>query len=174
MVLLGIRTSLKEDIHCSSAELVYGTTLRVPGEFFSRIGDDMLADPTTYVTRLKPAMQRLNTPPVRKQLQRNVYVSRDINGCTHVFVRRDSIRKPLQCPYDGPYKVIERTAKHFTVNIKGRPEVVSLDRLKPAYLDELQPTTSIEPTHTSPSPPKDPPRVTCSGRHVHWPKRYSA
>ena len=164
MVLLGIRTSLKEDIHCSSAELVYGTTLRVPGEFFSRIGDDMLADPTTYVTRLKSAMQRLNTPPVRKQLQRNVYVSRDINGCTHVFVRRDSIRKPLQCPYDGPYKVIERTAKHFTVNIKGRPEVVSLDRLKPAYLDELQTTTSVEPTHTSPSPPKDPPRVTRSGR----------
>ena len=174
MVLLGIRTSLKEDIHCSSAELVYGTTLRVPGEFFPRIGDDMLADPTTYVTRLKSAMQRLNTPPVRKQLQRTVYVSQDINGCTHVFVRRDSIRKPLQCPYGGPYKVIERTAKHFTIIIKGRREVVSLDRLKPAYLDELQPTTIVEPTHMSPSPPKDPPRVTHSGRHVHWPKRYSA
>ena len=153
MVLLGIRTSLKEDIHCSSAELVYDTTLRVPGEVFSRIGDDMLADPTTYVTHLKSAMQRLNTPPVRKQLQQNVYVSRDINGCTHVFVRRDSIWKPLQCPYNGPYKVIERTAKHFTVNIKVRPEVVSLDRLKPAYLDELQPTTIVEPTHTLPSPP---------------------
>ena len=86
-------------------------------------------------------MQRLNTPPVRKQLQRNVYVSQDINGCTHGFVRHDSIRKPLQCPY----KVIERTAKHFSVNIKGRPDLVSLDRLKPAYLDELQPTTIVEP-----------------------------
>ena len=30
MVLLGIHTSLKEDIGCSSAELVYGTTLQVP------------------------------------------------------------------------------------------------------------------------------------------------
>lgn len=31
LVLLGIRTTLKQDLHCSSAELVYGTTLRLPG-----------------------------------------------------------------------------------------------------------------------------------------------
>ena len=35
MVLLGICTSLKQDIGCCAAELVYGTTLRLPGEFFS-------------------------------------------------------------------------------------------------------------------------------------------
>ena len=34
MVLLGIRTALKDDLHCSAAELVYGTMLRLPGEFF--------------------------------------------------------------------------------------------------------------------------------------------
>ena len=33
MVLLGIRTAVKEDIGCSMAELVYGTSLRLPGEF---------------------------------------------------------------------------------------------------------------------------------------------
>lgn len=31
LVLLGIQTSLKRDLQCSVAELVYGTTLRVPG-----------------------------------------------------------------------------------------------------------------------------------------------
>lgn len=34
VVLLGIHTALKDDIHCSAAELVYGTTVRLPGEFF--------------------------------------------------------------------------------------------------------------------------------------------
>ena len=34
LVLLGIRTALKDDLHCSTAELVYGTTLCLPGEFF--------------------------------------------------------------------------------------------------------------------------------------------
>nr|XP_054924960.1 protein NYNRIN-like [Dermacentor andersoni] len=35
LILLGIRTAVKTDIGCSAAELVYGTTLRLPGEFFT-------------------------------------------------------------------------------------------------------------------------------------------
>ena len=34
IVLLGARTQLKEDIPCTAAELVYNTTLHIPGEFF--------------------------------------------------------------------------------------------------------------------------------------------
>ena len=34
IVLLGIRTQLKDDLQCTTAELVYGITLRLPGEFF--------------------------------------------------------------------------------------------------------------------------------------------
>ena len=56
MVLLGICTSLKEDIDCSSAELVYGTTLRVPGEFFCATTEDSVPDPASYVEQLKLAM----------------------------------------------------------------------------------------------------------------------
>ncbi|GBM50237.1 hypothetical protein AVEN_134800-1 [Araneus ventricosus] len=33
-VLLGIRTSFKKDLATSSAELVYGSTLKLPGVFF--------------------------------------------------------------------------------------------------------------------------------------------
>ena len=33
LILLGIRTTLKEDIGCTMAEVVYGTTLRIPGQF---------------------------------------------------------------------------------------------------------------------------------------------
>ena len=35
MILLGICTALKDDLHCTAAELVYGVSLRLPGEFFS-------------------------------------------------------------------------------------------------------------------------------------------
>ena len=34
-VLLGILTTLKEDTSSTAAEMVYGTTLRLPGEFFT-------------------------------------------------------------------------------------------------------------------------------------------
>ena len=54
VTLLGIRSTLKEDLHCTSAELVYGTTLRLPGDFFqASTPTDMVEDPLSYVDRLK-------------------------------------------------------------------------------------------------------------------------
>ena len=40
-----------------------------------------------------------------------------------------------ESPYDGPYKVLERTDKFFTPDFGGQKDTVSLDRLKPAYLE---------------------------------------
>ena len=48
LVLLGIRTNVKPDINCTSAELVYGTTLRLPGEFY-HCSDHQQLDPISYV-----------------------------------------------------------------------------------------------------------------------------
>ena len=48
--------------------------------------------------------------------------------------RHDDIRKPLQLPYDGPYRVLKRADKRYMLDIVGHPEVVSLDQLKPPYL----------------------------------------
>ena len=48
--MLGIRTALKEDLGCITAELVYGTTVLIPGEFFSAA--DVTADPASYVVQL--------------------------------------------------------------------------------------------------------------------------
>ena len=43
-------------------------------------------------------------------------------------------------PYDGPFKVIARGAKTMTVDRGSRHDVVSLDRVKPAHLEESVPT----------------------------------
>ena len=67
--------------------------------------------------------------------QRNSNVIDGLSTATHVFIRHEAVRKPLQAPYDGPYPVIKRTDKHFTVNINDRHDTVSIDRLKPAHLD---------------------------------------
>ena len=129
LVLLGIRAGLKQDIGCSTAELVYGTTLRLPGEFFSTNNEEH-PDPTSYVTNLKHIMSHLQ-PPKARQVHRSAHVSDILSKCTHVFVRYDAVKKPLQQPYDGPFKVIKRTNKHFTVDCNGRQSVIAIDRLKP-------------------------------------------
>ena len=56
-------------------------------------------DPTKYVTRFKATMSQLKPPPVRQQLQHKSHVSNALSHCTHVFVRYDKVRKPLQPPY---------------------------------------------------------------------------
>ena len=77
--------------------------------------------------------------------------------CTHVFIRHDAVRKPLQQPYDGPFLVTKCTDKHFTIQRNNHEEVVSVDRLKPAYIDTsvktdtTLPTSNSSPIDTSPT-----------------------
>ena len=96
LVLFGICAGLKQDIRCSTAELVYGTShtmLRLPGEFFS-VNTDEHPDSTSYVSKLKTIMSKLH-PPKTRQVNRPSYVSDTLSTCTHVFVRRDAVKKPL-------------------------------------------------------------------------------
>ena len=106
LVLLGIRTALKEDISTTAAEMVYGTTLRLPGEFFTASTNSSLMDPPDYVSQLKTHMQQIH-PPAPHPNQRNHQVSEALSTATHVFIRHDAVHKPLQPPYDGPYPVIK-------------------------------------------------------------------
>ena len=174
MALLGIRTALKEDLHCTTAELVYGTTLRLPGEFFSN-SPNITSEPASYVAQLKGSMQQLQASPVREQSPRKVYIHKDLPTSTHVFVRHDAVRKPLQPPYDGPYRVLKRADKHYTLEIGNRQEVVSLDRLKPAYMEcDHAPDIGIDaPTQATNQSTKFPVTVTRSGRQVRRPVRFS-
>ena len=126
---------MKQDIGCSTAELVYG---RLPGEFFSTNNAEH-PDPTSYVTNLKHIMSHLQPPKARK-VHRSAHVSDIFSQYTHVFVRYDAVKKPLQQPYNGPFKVIKRTNKHFTVDCNGRQSVISIDHLKPAFLEDAEQT----------------------------------
>lgn len=131
LTLLSIRTALKGDLQCSSAKLLYGATLQLPGEFFHKGPEDTNVDPTSFVARLRDIMRELMATPVRTHPQRNVHVDRELSTCTHLFIRNDSVRKPLQTPYSGPYKVLNRNKKYFTVDYKGHQDTVSLDHSLP-------------------------------------------
>ena len=169
-VLLGIHTNMKQDSNCTSAELVYGTTLCPPSEFF-QCSDQQQLDPISYFDNLKSFMQQLQPPAVRSHQQMSPYVSSDLDSCTHVFVRHDAVKRPLQQPYDSPFKVIKCSNKHFTLDIKGKESVVSIDCLKPAYLESTESTLQtpdFSPSTVSCTP--SPPTVTLSGRNIRLPK----
>ena len=70
LVLLSSSTAVKSDRQCSVAELVYGTTLRLPGEFFEKDALHTVTDPAALVRDLRDVMCKLKAPPVRPQPQR--------------------------------------------------------------------------------------------------------
>ena len=58
LVLLGQRIAVKEGIKCLSAEVVYGTTLRLPGQFFCKSSQTPL-DVTYFADRLTAKMANI-------------------------------------------------------------------------------------------------------------------
>lgn len=62
------------------------------------------------------------------------YLPPDLFKATHVWLRVDRVRKPLEAPYSGPYLVVEQNKKTFTIKMpSGEFQVVSIHRVKPAY-----------------------------------------
>ncbi|BHF80845.1 hypothetical protein SprV_0702397300 [Sparganum proliferum] len=80
------------------------------------------------------------------------HLEKDLATCSHVYLRCDRVRRPLEPPYDGPFRVISRGTKNFRIQRGTREEVVSVDRLKAAVPD----TPPDEPC--GPLPPAPPPR----------------
>ena len=134
IALLGIRAAFREDLGCSSAELVYSTTIRLPSEFFSAPPATVAPSPHHYVQSCRQSLSSFRPEDaVPRTCPRPSYISHDMDTCGMVYLCTDAVRKPLQPPYSGPYKVLHRSAKYFRLDINGKATEVSIDRLKPAY-----------------------------------------
>ena len=134
LILLSLRSTIKEDLHCSPAELTFGTALRLPAELLTPSPANAPTNKTNYAERLVQHMAKLRPAATRPQ-NRPFYIEKDLATCEFVFVRDDSVRKSLQSPYKGPFKVITRKNKFYVLRINGKNDTVSIDRLKAAHID---------------------------------------
>ncbi len=142
-ILLGIRTAPKEDLETSSAELVYGAPLTVPGDFVRLPFGD--TTPGQQLRQLRDHVGGLAPVPTSQHRPVLPYIPQTLLVTPYVFVRKDGHRNPLQTPYTGPYKVVSRSEKTFVIDMGGREETVSVDRLKPAHTDATAPVPLARP-----------------------------
>ncbi|XP_067217248.1 uncharacterized protein [Linepithema humile] len=141
IILLGIRAAVKEDIGVTPAELVFGETIRIPGQFLDQQTKEQPTD--EFVRHLHEKISKLR-PRIQRHGHRSTFVHKDLASSEKVFVRHDCSTRALQHPYDGPYKVLKRNDKVYKLLVNGKPINVSIDRLKPAYtIDDLE--QPIEP-----------------------------
>ncbi|GFR62093.1 Pro-Pol polyprotein [Elysia marginata] len=188
IVLLGICSTWKEDLDAAPALLTYGTNLGIPGDFFPSTSAERISPGSIFVRHLQKNFRKLSPfSPVHHGTAKT-YLPRDLMSAEQVYVRHDAHRGPLVRPYDGPFKVLCRSNKHFDILRHNKPTQVSIDRLKPAYsADPKFPPTTVQPPAQAPHPHAQAPRVddnarggtisdtqssTRSGRNIKRPIRY--
>ncbi|GFV56649.1 retrovirus-related Pol polyprotein from transposon 412 [Trichonephila clavipes] len=110
IVLLGMRSALKDDINATCAQLVYGTTLRLPSDLVTSDSINQTAN-STYVASLIQTMRSLNPVSTAQHGTQNIYINTSLKTCSHIFLRSDKVNSPLTPPYTGPHLVISRNDK---------------------------------------------------------------
>nr|VZI16993.1 unnamed protein product [Spirometra erinaceieuropaei] len=135
LAILGIRTALKSVLGCSSAELLFGTTLRLPGEMITP--SSRMADETTdnLAHRLRQFLRSLSPVPPRTPITES-YVEKDLGNCAHAFVRCNRVRYPLDSPYEGLFRVLPLNAKTCRILRGDKEDVVSVYRVKATVAEE--------------------------------------
>ncbi|GFY05001.1 transposable element Tcb2 transposase [Trichonephila clavipes] len=117
-------------------------------------------DVVNFVSKLKSHMQSLHPKPPKHHGKRPVFIHPGLLEATHVFLRRDMLRRPLQQPYDGPFKVLQRKDKVFSLtSMNETPATV-----EPNATASTPATVESDPTASTPTQPS-----TRSGRKVHLP-----
>ena len=167
MTLLALRTTVKPDINASPSDLVYGEGLTVPGQLLGppqMTDDELLRAQRSSLNNLRVEVERLQPKPTSAHRNPQTHIPDELSTATHVLVRK-GLQPSLTAPYSGPYKVLERHANGFRIQIPGRDsDIVNLARLKPAIVsrdddddDDDAGSNSNDVTPPSPPPPGRPP-----------------
>ena len=169
-IILCLNTMIKEDLKASAAGLVFGQSLRLPGDIFFSDPASTLVSPQTIVKSMRDFACNLKPTHTRVQQHANVHMPDNLKTCSHIFIRENRIKSNLSPAYSGPYLVVSRNEKVFTV-LKGNKIVkVAINNVKPGFTpaelnlapsteQSFPPSSSSDPDHTSAtlstSPPPD-------------------
>jgi len=142
-VLLGLRTAPDEDGNSPFTRLT-GEQPLVP-HVLIQSGTD--ADVLEKLKRIEFPYKPTKTREVKE------YFPKELRTCDYIWLRLDRVKRPMEAPYQGPFKVMKRTKDNFTIEVKGKAMTVAIERVKPAIF----PTAN---TATTCSAPKCAPKCT--------------
>ena len=174
-VLLGLRSMVNES-GTTPAQLMFGTELRLPGDFFEATKTS--TEPVTFVQDLRETFHR-RTPTYSSHTHKPIFIPRELKTSSHVYIRNDHVQRPLQPAYSGPYAVLERKPHAFKIAMPNKQVFVSIQRLKPAYKiasfeDNPAPFTETS-TSKAVSQPSEASRITTKyGRTIKPPLRFDS
>ena len=152
--LLELRTTPKQDLRDSFAELLYGSTITVPGDFIAQATD--AAVHTAFIRCLRTVVAALRRVLAMRHGRRRNQIPRSLDRADYVFIRHDSHHGLLSRVYDGPFGVIQQSPKTFRLDIDGKEDVFFIDRLKACQVDPATPVQIALPPRRAAVPTQRP------------------
>ena len=163
-IILSLNTMFKEDLQGSSAELLFGQCLRLPGDLISPTHENQNVSSSDIINSMRAFTESLYPTSTRVEQKKSIFLPKTLNDCTHIFIKDDPIH-PNLCPaYSGPYLVIDRNNDVFKVIKRGKLISVGINNVKPGFIhniSNLTPETEPIPDTTQSSilsPPQPRPR----------------
>lgn len=92
-----------DDAEYAATQLVYGTTLKLPGGFVGLSSFPLNMGINIHMIRLIGVMGLVKPTSTRPQ-------------STDIFIRRDLLSQPLRTAHKEPYKPLDRKPKYYTVD----------------------------------------------------------
>ena len=128
-VLLGLHAAPKETTGISSAQLVLGKPLVLPGEL-KDVAESPAVDFSSQLASVDPppTCQPRSYADVAAS---NITISKQLQEAPYVYVRRGGTIPPLAPVHSGPFRALHVGPKVFTLEVGAMRETVSVDRLKP-------------------------------------------
>ena len=145
-VMLGLRSAPREDSGVLPAELTFGGPLTLPGLLI----DSAAPPPESFLAALRSCTPAVSsTPPVAGGTSpASAAAFAALQRAAFVFVRSPPNSPALTPAYRGPYRVEKRGQKVFVLQVGGRFESHSVDRLKPCLA--ASPTAAMPPKRGRP------------------------
>ena len=116
---------------CREYQRNYG--LQHPGQLLAEITNRKHTPNTLDSDRSKRFKKSRHTAPAKRR-NKHTFIFQELKDRKYVFIRRGPQAGSWQSPYEGPYQVIKRENKKFVVEVRGKKETVTVDRVKPAYV----------------------------------------
>lgn len=91
VVLLGLRTTYRDELEATVSELVYGSTEQVSGQFLEHC--ENFVPQSDFVKGLRTHFKELRPVTATRHSTDKVFVSKKLRDCTHVFLRTDALRR---------------------------------------------------------------------------------
>ena len=145
LIMLSLHVAQHDDGQPSLAEMVYGSSLTLPADLITPSSERIEHNTLDYPHRRKAHMQNVHPIISRHNTaaDKSYHCDPNLDTCSKIFLKKMN-KTGLQDNYLGPFDVITRSEKYFTIRLNnGKTDNVTVGPVKTASL-------KVKPCHVLP------------------------